>query len=255
VARRDRMRSKQWHFADSGNRFKDSKRFKAEVDHSPISKTFTRKIMFCKRCRSRVVSNVSHCPYCGKNLLPIFQRFWFWLLLVLVVGAGFTALILFSPSLQIKDKPGDSPRPIVVGAPEGTPYKDLLPDTTIAYNALNVTFIRSYHYDVSSNGIPIMAIEVRFSNSGTTAINLYSTQWQIESMDGRRVDCFIGKNTNGANVVSDFDTRVLSPGSTFTAMLCFAIEDPVLVVFAPHALSSDEDKLVTWIITTTSEDG
>jgi len=179
----------------------------------------------------------------------MYQRFWFWLIVVLVLGAGFATLIFFSPNLQIIEKPGNSPRPIVVGAPEGTPYKNLQPDTTIAYNALNVTFIRAYHYDVSSNGTPIMAIEVRFSNSGTTAINLYSTQWQMESTDGRRVDCFIGKNTNGAHVVSDFDTRVLSPGSTYTAMLCFAIEDPALVVFAPYAVSNDEDKLVTWAIT------
>jgi len=209
--------------------------------------------MFCKRCRGRVVSNVSHCPYCGKNLLPIYQRFWLWLIVVLVIGAGFAALIVFSPNLQIKEKPGNSPSPIVVGAPEGTPYKSLEPGTTIAYNALNVTFIKSYHYDVSSNGIPITAIEVRFSNTGTTAINLYSTQWQMESEDGRRVDCFIGKNTTGVSIVSEFDTRALSPGSTYTAVLFFSIDNPAELLFAPNPVSNDEDKLVTWVLAAMSE--
>ena len=249
MARKDRRRSRQWHFGDSGSRFKNTERFKPKVDHSPISKTFTRKIMFCRRCRSRVVSNVSHCPYCGKNLLPLYQRFWFWLAVVLVIGAGFAALILFSPGLQITNKPGDSPRPIVVGEPEGTPYKNLQPNTTIAYNALSVTVINSYYYDVASNGVPIIAIEARFSNAGTTPINLYSTQWQLESEDGTRVDCFIGKNTNGANIISDFDTRALTPGSTYTATLYFAIASPSLAIFAPHALSSDEEKLVSWALT------
>ena len=252
MARRDRMRSKKLRFSDSGSRFNDSKRFKPKVDRSPISKTFTRQIMFCKRCRSRVVSNVTHCPYCGKNLLPAYQRFWFWMIIVAATGVAVTALLFFMPGIPTVTKP-DNPSPVVVGKPEGTSFKDLQPNTTISYNNLYVTVLDGYRVDTSYNGLPITAVEVSFYNTGNTPVTLYTTQWQLESDDGTRVDLFIGKNTSGEIIHSEFETRTLEAYSIYTTILYFALENPQRVLFAPNAVTYVEKDLVTWMLPTAEE--
>ena len=202
--------------------------------------------MFCKRCGSRVVSNVNHCPYCGKSLLPLYLRFWFWLVIILITGTGVGALLFLTPFEIAIEEPPELPLPFVVDAPEGTPFKDLRLGTTVYYNSLNVTVVSYYQQGVSSNGIPITAVEARFFNSGTTAVNLYSTQWQLQSASGTRVDCFIGKTAEGESIRSELETRVLASGSTYTTTLYFAVEGPSLVVFAPNAVLYIEEDLITW---------
>ena len=248
MARRDRMRSKQWHFSYSDGRFNNRKQYRSSIDPSPISTTFNRKIMRCKRCGSRVVSNVSHCPYCGKNLLPFYRRFWFWLVIVALMGVGVAAILFYLPGIQTPQKVQEANLPVVVNAAEGSPFKDLVPGTTIEYNQLQVTVTGSHQAGVSSNGIVITAVEVSFYNSGTTPITLYSTQWQLESEDGTRVDCFIGKTSDDESIHSELETQNLGPSSTYTTVLYFALDNPNRAVFAPNAVSYVELELVTWNI-------
>ena len=246
MARRDRMRTKQLHFSDSGSRFGRQKRYSSTIDPYPISKTFTRKVMYCKRCQSRVVSNVSHCPYCGKSLLPLQRRFWFWLIILAIIGATVAVLLFFTPGVNPINEPPEPPITTVVGAPEGTSFKNLDLGTGIEYNKLRVTFIDFYQVDVSSNNIPIIAIEVEFLNTGTEPIMLTSPQWQLQSADGTRADCFIGKSISGESIHSELGTKSLGPGATYTTILYFAVDNPLLVLFAPNPLSFTESELVTW---------
>ena len=248
MARRDRMRSRQWHFSDSGGRFDKQRRYKPTIDHAPISATFTRKIMHCKRCGSRVVSNVSHCPYCGKSLLPLYRRFWVWLIIVALIGAGVAALLFYSPGIKTEEEPTEPSVPFVINAPEGTSYKNLELGKTVGYNMLNVTVSENQQVAISSNGVPITTVEVHFYNSGQKPVTLYSTQWQLQSIDGTRVDCFIGKTNDGESIRSELESYTLGPGSTYTTVFYFAVQDPYLVVFAPNVLSYLEDELVTWIL-------
>lgn len=246
MARRGRVRSKKWRFSDSGSRFDRRKRYLRTVDSSPISIGFKWNVVHCKRCGSRVVSNVSHCPYCGKNLLPPYRRLMFWLIVVALIGASVAFLLFFTPESK---KPEDQPKaltPVVINAPEGTSFKALQVGKTIEYNKLQVTVIDNYQEAVSSNGIPIIAVEVRFHNSGPAPISLYSTQWQLESADGTRVDIFIGKTAEGESIRSEMETQALGPGATYTTTLYFAAANPSLAVFAPNALSYNEAELVTW---------
>jgi RNA polymerase subunit RPABC4/transcription elongation factor Spt4 len=250
VARNDRKRSRQWHFSDSNSRFDARKRYQPTIDHDPISKTFTRKIFHCKRCRNRVVSNVSHCPFCGKNLLPVYQRLWFWLVIVLAAGAAAAALLFFSPPVTDTESRVEIPPPLVVGAPEGSSIKGLSLGTTVDCNSLLVTIMESSQGLIASDGKPITTVKVQFLNKSTAGVMLYSTQWQLETADGERVDCYIGKTEEGENIISDLDSQSLAPDDTLTVTLYFAAESPARVVFAPNALSYSESGLVTWLLAT-----
>jgi RNA polymerase subunit RPABC4/transcription elongation factor Spt4 len=248
VARNDRRRSRQWHFSDSGNRFDARRRYQPTIDHDPISKTFTRKIFHCKRCKNRVVSNVSHCPFCGKNLLPVYQRFWFWLVVVLAAGGATAALVIFSPPIADGENRVEIPPPQVVGAPEGSSIKDLGMGTTVDCNSLLVTVMDSSQGLIASDGKPITAVEVQFLNKSTANVMLYSTQWQLETTSSERVDCYIGKTEEGENIISDLDSQSLAPDTNLTVTLYFAAESPTRVIFAPNALSYSESGLVIWLL-------
>jgi hypothetical protein len=218
------------------------------MDDHPLSKTFSRKIIRCRRCGNRVVSNVNHCPFCGKNLLPLYRRFWFWIIVVMLVAAAAVALIWFSPRIERGETHREIPAPVVIGAPEGKSIKGLSMGTTVDCDSLLVTVIESSAGPVASDGLPITAIKAQFLNKNATDMTLYSTQWQLETESGERVDCYIGKTNEGKNITSDLDSQSLAPDATLTVTLYFAAEAPAKVVFAPNALSYNEVSLVTWLL-------
>jgi hypothetical protein len=257
VARKDRKRSRQWHFSGSSNRFDTRRRYQPTIDHHPISKTFARKIIRCRRCGNRVVSNVSHCPFCGKNLLPLYRRFWLWIAVVIVIGVGAVALIFFSPRVEQGEVKAEVPPPIAIGLPEGATTKSLAMGTTVDCNNLLVTVIESSQELIASDGTPITTVRVQFLNRGADDVMLYSTQWQLETADAERIDCYIGKTEDGESIKSELDSRSLATDMAWTATLYFAASDPTMVLFTPNALSYSEDSLVTWLLAKpqeTSED-
>jgi hypothetical protein len=192
------------------------------------------------------VSNVKHCPYCGKSLLPLVQRFWFWLLIVVLAGAGTGGLVLFTPTIELTQKPPEIPAPVVVGAPEETPTKDLAFGTTVDCDSLLVTVISATQELRASDNKPITAVEVQFLNKNSNDVTLYLTQWQLETASGERVEHYIGKTDQGETVTSELEASVLAKDATVTATLYFAANDPLRVVFAPNALADSDTNLVTW---------
>jgi hypothetical protein len=192
---------------------------------------------------------VSHCPYCGKSLLPFFKRLWFWLIVVILVGAATVALVLFfSPSVEDSEPPPEIPVPTVTGAPEGTSVTDLAMEKTVNCNGLLVSIIDRSQDLIASDGSPITAIKVHFLNEGSSEAMLYSTQWQLETVGGTRVDCYIGKTDTGESVRSDLDSASLPNGASLTVTLYFAAADPAKLIFAPNALAYSEESLVTWLL-------
>jgi hypothetical protein len=248
VARGDRRRSRQWRFSDSPRRFGAQRNYRSITDHQPISDTFARKILYCRRCGNRVVSNVSHCPFCGKSLLPFFKRLWFWLLVVVLSAAATVALLFLSPTAEDVAPPQETPLPVVIGAPPTTPAKDLAVGTTVDCNNLLVTVTGVTHDLVASDGSPITTVEIQFLNKGAETVALYSTQWQLETTGGDRHDRYIGKTSEGANVSGGLDSQELEKDGTLTVSLSFAAEGPLLAVYAPDALSYTEAALVTWSV-------
>jgi hypothetical protein len=218
------------------------------VDPNPISPTFTRKIIYCKRCGSRVVSNVSHCPYCGKSLLPIYKRLLFWIIAVILIGAATAALVIFAPSIHKNEAQTESTPPLVVGAPEGSSFKDLALGATVDCNSLLVTVTEGSQELAATDGTPITKISVQFLNKGDSDVVLYATQWQLENVDGARVDCFIGKTIEGESLRSDLESTSLAKGASYTAVLYFATTNPTKVIFAPDVLSYSEQSLVIWLL-------
>jgi hypothetical protein len=247
VARSDRRRSRQWRFSDSGSRF-DRKRQGSTVDRNPISSAFPRKVIHCRRCGTRIVSNVSHCPFCGKSVQPFFRKLWFWLIIVVLLLGGFAALFLWDPLTQ-EPEPIESPQPpFVIGAAEGTPYKDLAVGTTIDFNNLLVTVTSVSNGLTSSDGRPISAVEVQFINKGEQAVTLYSTQWMMEGAFGSRVEGFIGKTDAGETIAAAEASDLAAGEQRITTFYFCPVNDEALekVVFLTDALSYQEDDLVTW---------
>jgi hypothetical protein len=192
---------------------------------------------------------VSHCPYCGKSLLPFFKRFWFWFVVVILIGtATITLVLFFSPNVTESEPPLEIPAPTAPGTPEETSVKDLALGTTVSYNNLLVSITDRSQDLIASDGSPITAIKVHFLNEGPSEAMLYSTQWQLETADGTRVDCYIGKTDAGESIRSDLDSASLPSGASLTVTLYFAASDPTELIFAPNALSYSEESLVTWLL-------
>jgi hypothetical protein len=167
----------------------------------------------------------------------------------MLIGAATVALVLFfSPNVTETEPPPEIPVPTVTGAPEGTSVTDLAMDATVNCNGLLVSIIDRSQDLIASDGSPITAITVHFLNEGSNEAMLYSTQWQLETADGTRVDCYIGKTDAGESVRSDLDSASLPNGASLTVTLYFAATDPAKLIFAPNALSYSEESLVTWLL-------
>jgi hypothetical protein len=191
---------------------------------------------------------VSHCPFCGKNLLPLYQRLWLWIVVVVLISTGAVALVFFSPRVEQSEVTTEVAPPAAIGLPEGASIKDLATGTTVDCDNLLVTVIESSQELIASDGTPITAVNVQFLNKGPDNVMLYSTQWRLETGDGERVDCYIGKTEDGENIRSELDSESLAPDLTWTAILYFAADDPAKVLFSPNALSYSEGDLVTWLL-------
>lgn len=218
------------------------------VDPNPISSTFTRKILYCKRCGSRVVSNVVHCPYCGKNLLPYYKRLIFWIIIVLLMGTAVVVLVVLTPATRPNDERAETPAPIVVGAPEGASIKDLPIGATVDCNSLLVTVLETSQELTASDGTSIIKVTSQFLNKNISDVTVYSTQWQLETSEGERIDRYIGKTSEGETIKSDLESKALAKDEAFTAVLYFSSISAAKVIFVPDALSYNESNFATWLI-------
>ena len=46
------------------------------------------KIISCKTCGAEIAASAKTCPHCGaKNIKPIFKKWWFWVIIVIFIGA------------------------------------------------------------------------------------------------------------------------------------------------------------------------
>ncbi len=249
MAPRNRRRSDQLHFAGSSNRFDNKRNSVPVIDPSPISKTFTRKIIYCKRCNNRVVSNVSHCPFCGKNLLPVYRRFTFWIFIVLLVAGAALAIVIFAPGINTEAPPAKEPtKPVTVGAAQGASIKDLNTGTTVDCDNLLVTMTETSGELKSINGAAITTVKVQFINKRSESVLLLLTQWQLEGANGVRVDSEPMKLEDGTDIKSDLDSTTLVAGATYSATLYFVADQPTKVVFAADPLEYIEEWLVTWAL-------
>lgn len=62
------------------------------------------KLITCKTCGAEMASNAKSCPQCGaKNKKPIYKKWWFWVLLVAIIGG------IIGGSSGSKDKPSAPP--------------------------------------------------------------------------------------------------------------------------------------------------
>jgi RNA polymerase subunit RPABC4/transcription elongation factor Spt4 len=247
VTRSDRRGSRQWRFSDSGSRF-DRKRRGSIVDRNPISAAFPRKVIHCRKCGTRIVSNIKHCPFCGKSVLPFYQKLWFWLIIVFVLGASTVALLVYTQPPATPDEVGpEKLPPRVIDAPEGTPYKNLAVNRQVDCGNLLVRVTRITEYGISSDGKPIVAVTVEFDNRNDHAVTLYSTQWMMTDAEGLAyVDCFIGKTEEGESIRSGIEAVDLAGGTPLTTTFYFAGPGLTTVVFLPDALSYQESDQVTW---------
>jgi hypothetical protein len=196
---------------------------------------------------------VSHCPFCGKGLLPFFKRLWFWLIVAALSAAATVTTVFLVPLVPLAP-PSEvgqefpAPAPAVIGAPPATPARDLAVGTTVDCNSLLVTVIDVSQELTSSDGQALTGIEVQFVNKGQAETMLYSTQWQLETTDGSRHDRYIGKTAEGQSVDAGPNSQSLAPGETRSVEMLFATEEPARAIYAPDALSYNEDSLVTWRI-------
>lgn len=268
MARKRMFGQRTWRFSDAGTKFDGRPRPARRSTLKPISPALKRGVVHCTRCGSRVVSNVSNCPFCGRSLRPVYARFWFWIIVVIAFAIAVVALVNLNLPQESTEpsSPAEPDRPQVIGAEVDSPLKDLPLQTAIDNSGLEVTVKSVSLGPVASNGAQIYIVEVDFENQTDESGFLYSTQWRLELSDGTRLDTFVGLAADGATISSNFADYELAAYGHFTGQLCFAVEQPVpveseegleaevitlipsAVVFQPTALAYSEELLVTWKI-------
>ncbi|MCL2806630.1 MAG: hypothetical protein FWD27_00470 [Coriobacteriia bacterium] len=208
------------------------------------------------------MSNVDHCPFCGRSLSPVFARFWFWIIVVFVVAA----LVVWFINVNLPEEstspssPATPELPQVIGSASNSSLKSLSPGTTIDNSGLKVSVKSVEAGPVTASGAQVYITLVEFENTRDATTTLYSTQWMLETSAGVRLDTFVGSSEDGTTLSSNFEAHELSAQARFSGELYFALSAPVdadgtvigetpvpkLIVYQPSALAYSEDLLVTW---------
>jgi hypothetical protein len=211
------------------------------------------------------VSNVDHCPFCGRSLRPFFARFWFWLIVVVLVTIAVIWFINTNLPEETKSPSGPPTpeRPLVIGSDGQQSLKNLALGTGINNSGLEVVVGAVSVGPTALNGSQIYIVEVEFTNTKSESVTLYSMQWMLETSEGTRLDTFVGSALDGATLTSNFEAYELQPQGRFSGRLYFALPAssstadpnaeagltaviPASVVYQPSALSYNEELLVTW---------
>lgn len=256
-----------WRFSDAGNRFDGPPKPSRLNGQKPISPTLKRGVIHCKRCGSRVVSNTSHCPFCGYSLKPVYARLWFWLLIVVVVAVGVVVFVNMSlpEESTSPSSPAEPEVPQVVGGTEKSSIKNLSLGTTIDNSGLQVTAESIAQETETASGGLVYAVAIEFVNTTEEALILYSTQWMLELSNNVRLDTYVGSAADGSAITSSFEAYELKAGERFVGYLYYAVEQPPalteeeiaagveqavvtpqLILYQPTALAYNEELLVTW---------
>lgn len=275
MAKKRLLGRSSWRFSDAGNKFDGRPVPSRQSRQKPISPTLKRGIVHCKRCGSRVVSNVNNCPFCGRPLRPFFARLWFWLLIVVIVAVGVTAFVMFNLPEESAgpSSPTNPDLPLVIGADASTPPRNLALGTSIDNSGLTVK-VSSVEEDVlTSGGAQLYSVEVSFENTSDDSVILYASQWMLELSDGTRLVSYMGTTIEEEVISSDFEAQELASGARFSGTLYFAVEQPpalseeqiaageeqkVLtpqkVLYQPSALAYDEELLASWTVVISHQD-
>ena len=275
MARKPRFGQRNnWRFADAGTRFDGRSKPRRRSSGKPISPALKRGVIHCARCGSRVVSNVDYCPFCGRSLRPFYGRFWFWLLVVIVVAISVVWIIRVNLPQENTTPSGPvTPElPQVIGGDANSSLKNLALGTSIDNSGLEVTVESITLGPLAANGSQIYVVEVRFYNNRSEAVTLLATQWLLETTEGARLDTFVGSTEDGTTLISNLETSELPAQGRFNGRLYFAIASPPaseedlaaglgpyaisprVVIYQPSALVYSEDLLVTWELIVTFEE-
>jgi hypothetical protein len=245
VAVPERRRSRNWRFADSGSRFDVNPRVAAR-DRQPIAPTFTRKIVRCRRCGSRIVSNARRCPYCSKSVVPFYRTFAFWLSLVLLLAACTVYFVVFfNPATE--PPAGSGVRaPLALGVPNPQETTNLPLGTSVDSNDLIITVMSVRQVGTASDGRTIYEVALQLFNKTPNRQALYTTQWQMQNLDGSREECFRGKTSDGSSLTNGVDGRQMAPDEVFTTKIYFATDNPLCVIFLQNPLDVENGSDVSW---------
>ena len=244
MAGTDRRQSGSWHFADAGSRFDSSPR--VAKDPNAISPTFNRKILRCRRCGSRIVSNARRCPYCHKSVQPFYRSFYFWTGLVVLLAAAVVYFVFFYQPVGITQP--DAKPPLAIGNEDNSQTLDLEPGTAVDCYDLIVTVISARQAFTAPDGRPIYEITVQFYNKTAQRQPLFTTQWVMIAADGSHVECYIGSTDTGSPLVSGVEGRQLAQNEVYTARLYFAVDKPQSLVFLYNSLETADDPTVSWLL-------
>jgi len=181
--------------------------------------------------------------------LPVYQRLWFWLIIVLVVGVSVFSVVFFTLPAPTTDilHPVQPDTPTVVGAGPDASIKGLSIGTAIDVGGLEIAVISLEDGPPDRNGQPLKVLTIEFINNRSKPVILYATQWMLQRADGTRVDSYIGSTFEGVSITGNFETAYeLQAGSRFAGRLYFECDEVIYVVHQPMPLSFDEELYVTW---------
>ena len=171
------------------------------------------KLITCKHCGVQIAAGAKTCPQCGgKNSKPIFKKWWFWVIIVLVIGgigAGGSGVGSKSNSSSDNASAPAATTPAVEEKKEQPAKEEVKEDPAISYTAYSVDEMMD---DLNSNALKAsqkykdqyVEITGRLSNIDSSgsyiSINPQNDEWAFIG-----VQCYI-KNDEQLNKVMDMNT-------------------------------------------------
>ncbi len=183
------------------------------------------KMTTCRFCGAEIAASARTCPHCGgKNKKPVYMKWWFWVLIVLVVfsviprggrktdkpDAGKTETVTAAPTAKPTAKPTAEPTPTAQPIPDREEIKGFDEASNQVVEIGGVRFqLPGYleRADDGSNGSLNYAY-----NDGENALvlNLYAEDFTAEQFAGKReeIQDSIIKSTENAKLVDGSDMTI-----------------------------------------------
>ena len=163
------------------------------------------KMIKCKTCNAEIASSAKKCPSCGaKNKKPIYKKWWFWVLAVIVVGsiAGGAGNSESSNGGAIASNSESNGKTNDTVSEEVKEFYAVGEEVKLGDNVLIVNSVEKSagsEWDKPKDGCEFVIVNVTIKNGGSSEISYNPYDFDMQNSQGQITDqAFTTINTDTA---------------------------------------------------------